>query len=101
MKGAGGQKNQKTSNAVRCLHEATGVVGEAWDSRSQTANKIEAWKKVLEHPKFKTWLRLEIARRSGNAVDYARLVSEEMSDRNIKTEIQIDGRWIEVDAVHD
>lgn len=57
--GKGGQKRNKTSNAVRCIHEASGAVGEAEDGRSQDLNRKMAFKRMADSPEFKTWLKLQ------------------------------------------
>lgn len=75
--GPGGQKRQKTSNAVRLVHQPTGLVATATESRSLRENRLHALRRL--HLKFATDLRepidlltfsppdwfLEIRRRSG------------------------------------
>ena len=46
--GAGGQKRNKTSNAVRCTHKDSKAVGKAEDTRSQLQNKIVLLSLFLE-----------------------------------------------------
>jgi peptide chain release factor 2 len=58
--GDGGQKKQKTSSGVRCTHEPSGAVGKATDSREQSRNRKEAFKRMVESPQFKIWLKLKI-----------------------------------------
>jgi peptide chain release factor 2 len=46
MNTKGGQKQQKTSNAVRATHIPTGIIVEASEARSQSANKKLAIEKL-------------------------------------------------------
>ena len=47
--GAGGQKRNKTSSSVRVRHRATGLAGQAGDSRSQPENRAIALRRLREH----------------------------------------------------
>ena len=58
--GKGGQHRNKTETAVRCIHIASGAVGECTEYREQKINKKLAFKRMAESPKFKAWLRLKI-----------------------------------------
>lgn len=58
--GKGGRKRNKTDSAVRCIHEASGAVGEAEDLRTQSQNKRLAFERMAETNEFKSWLRLKI-----------------------------------------
>ena len=44
--GPGGQKVNKTSSAIRIIHRPTGVIVTASDSRSQWANRQQAWDRL-------------------------------------------------------
>jgi protein subunit release factor A len=63
--GDGGQKKQKTSSAARCIHEPSGAVGEAQDSRKQSENRKLAFKRMIETKTFQCWLQLEIDQKLG------------------------------------
>ena len=78
--GKGGQKRNKTSNAVRCTHSASGAVGQAEDTDSQKKNKQLAFKRMAETSEFKSWHKLEAARHSGQL---ARIEAE--IDRELMT----------------
>lgn len=93
--GAGGQKKNKTSSAVHCMHRPSGAAGYAEESRSQHENKILAFKKMANTDKFKKWLNLEIARRNGTALQIDEKVRVGMT--LIKVEVKKDGKWVEVD----
>lgn len=64
--GDGGQKRQKTSSGVRCVHEASGAEGKATDSREQSVNRRTAFKRMTETPEFQSWLKLKIEAAKGN-----------------------------------
>lgn len=59
--GDGGQKKQKTSSGVRCVHEASGAEGKATDSRNQSVNRRTAFERMVATPEFQGWLKLKIA----------------------------------------
>ena len=93
--GSGGQKRNKTSSAVHCMHRPSGAHGYAEDSRSQHDNKKTAFVRLTESKEFQTWLRTETMKRSGQATQIEEAVAREM--QRIKVEIQQDGKWVEVD----
>ena len=96
--GAGGQKRNKTSNCARCTHEPSGAVGEARESRSQRDNRELAFGRMARSDKFQTWLRLEIARRTGQELQIQEAV--ERSLHNVRLEIHNDdGLWTIVDEL--
>ena len=94
--GPGGQKRNKTESAVRMTHKASGATAYSCDERSQRSNILSAFRHVIERPEFKTWLQLEIARKNGTVALAEAAVDRAMDERNIKTEIQRDGKWCEV-----
>lgn len=92
--GAGGQKRNKTSSAVHCTHAPSGARGYSEGSRSQHDNRREAFERCVGAKEFKEWLRLETARRTGEAERLEREVQRQLAF--IKVEVQQDGRWVEV-----
>ena len=92
--GAGGQKKNKTSSAVHCVHEPSGAHGYSEASRSQHDNKREAFVKMSETPEFKKWHRIEILKRSGMMREIDEQVSKEI--KKVKLEVRRDGVWTEV-----
>jgi hypothetical protein len=58
--GNGGQKKQKTSSGVRCVHEASGAEGKATDHREQSVNRKTAFERMAATPEFQGWLKLKI-----------------------------------------
>lgn len=92
--GNGGQKKNKTSSAVHCMHRPSGAHGYSEASRSQADNKQDAFQKMADSEKFKKWLHIEFMKRSGEMDEIDRYVENELT--KIKTEIKIDGKWAEV-----
>lgn len=59
--GNGGQKQNKTSSGVRIRHRASGAVSESRSSAHQHENKKLAFRRLLETPKFKAWMKVTTA----------------------------------------
>ena len=99
--GAGGQKRNKTSSAVRCRHLPSGAIGYAEDTRSQHKNKQLAFVRMSESIEFKRWHRLEVARRTGELLEIENKIEKELKNPNItKVEVHDErGRWIPSDGV--
>jgi len=93
--GAGGQKRNKTSSAIRIVHRASGAAGQCENYREQSKNKSEAFKRMSQTKEFQTWLRIETARATGELALIEKQVEEEM--KKTKIEVKDDnGKWIEV-----
>jgi protein subunit release factor B len=96
--GAGGQKRNKTSSAVRCTHRASKAVGQAEDTRSQLQNKKLAFRRMAETEKFRNWIKVEKSRRLGIEKIIKEEVEKSMEPKNLKTEVRDnEGKWIKVD----
>ncbi len=91
--GKGGQKRNRCRSAARVTHIPSGATGQAVESRSQIKNKRAAFKRMGESEKFKRWVKLEAARKTGEAIDIERKVKEAM--RHIKIECVQNGKWQE------
>jgi peptide chain release factor 1 len=61
--GPGGQNVNKRETNVEVIHPASGATGRSQTHRTQEKNRREAFKRLSETPKFKTWLRIELAKR--------------------------------------
>lgn len=94
--GKGGQKRNKTSNAVRCTHEPSGAIGKSEEGRSQWQNKKIAFRRMAETDEFRKWVRIEAARKSGDLQKIKERVDKECRD-NVRVEVQRDGKWTEED----
>ena len=92
--GNGGQKKNKTSSAVHCSHRPSGAHGYSESSRSQLENRQEAFRKMSATDEFQKWLKLEFMRRTGELLAIEQYVERELT--KVKTEVKIDGKWVEV-----
>jgi len=57
--GKGGQKKNKTSSAIQCMHRPSGAMGEAEDHREQSLNRRLAFRRMAESPEFQVWAKLK------------------------------------------
>lgn len=93
--GPGGQKQNKTASACRCIHKASGAVGESREHREQLQNKKAAFKRMAESKEFKSWIELEAKRKLGQIAQIEEQVEKEM--RKVKIEVKDEsGRWTQV-----
>lgn len=67
--GHGGSGKDTSNSAVRLIHKASGAVGEGREHRSNTQNRISAFKKLAETKEFKGWHKTECARRMGKRLE--------------------------------
>lgn len=92
--GKGGQHQNKTESGVRVIHRDSGARGESREHKSQLQNKRAAFKRMVEHPKFKVYI---------NAMLYGqgraeREVEEMMArKRDFRTEVKVNGKWVVVE----
>lgn len=89
-RGAGGQHRNKHQNCCRIKHSDSGVLVTGQDQRSRRDNLRNAFKRLTNHPKFKSWLRIE-----ASAVAYGKdkmkkelddAVEKAMRPENLKVE---------------
>lgn len=89
--GKGGQHQNKTNSGVRCIHRPSGSVGEARDQRQQGQNRRLAFRRCVETQAFRSWMKLEVARRQKNQKDVEasvnRAVERQMRPENLRIEI--------------
>jgi peptide chain release factor 1 len=93
--GDGGQNRNKVATACRIHHPASGAMSTCQEERTQKVNRERAFKRLLERPEFKKWLKLETARRTGTLLDIDAEVERQMG--NVKMEVRdANGRFMEV-----
>lgn len=97
--GPGGQHQNRRHTAIRCTHRASGAVGESREFKSQVQNKRAAFERMAQSQKFRSWHKLETARRMLNEQSIEAMlqkrVDEQMRPANIKVELQDElGRWV-------
>jgi hypothetical protein len=88
--GAGGQHRNKSSNCCRIKHLDSGVMVSGTEQRSRIQNQKIAFKRLINHPEFKKWLRIKITKISCNLEEIKKeinnWVEEEMKPENLKIE---------------
>lgn len=96
--GAGGQKRNKTSSAVYCIHKPSGAKGYSEATRSQHENKRDAFVKMTNTKEFKTWLHIESMRKMGKIAEIEREVEFSMRPSQLRVEGQIEGKWSKIET---
>lgn len=82
--GKGGQKQNKTASAVRCMHRPSGAAGFAHDHREQRKNRELAFSRMAHTETFRSWHRVEVARRMARTVPES--VDLTITDQNTRIE---------------
>lgn len=83
--GPGGQHRNKTATGVRIKHAPSGCVAEDCTSRSQLDNKRAAWKKLVNQPKFRAWVRAKAL----GLEPIEDIVDRQMAEENLKIELGV------------
>lgn len=94
--GKGGQARNKSLSAVHCHHRASGARAYSQDGRSQEDNKRDAFVKMCHTKEFKDWHRREVWKHLGILEQIERAVADGLRPENLRMEIKVDGRWVEV-----
>lgn len=87
--GKGGQNQNKVSSGVRIVHRASGAKAESREYRDQPQNKKAAFRRLVETPAFKTWLRIETSKAMLSTIQKRRIekeVEEWMDEKYLKVE---------------
>jgi hypothetical protein len=93
--GHGGGGKDTSNSGVRLIHRASGAVGEGRDHRSNTKNREDAFRRLVNTKKFKDWHRIECARRMGQQIPETeeqikarvdRMIDEGLKNGTIKVE---------------
>ena len=61
--GHGGGGKDTSNSGVRLIHKASGARGEGREHRTNTQNRISAFKKLVASKQFQDWHRIECAKR--------------------------------------
>ena len=89
--GKGGQNQNKRETGVRFIHHPSGARGECREHRTQWQNKKIAWRRMCETPQFKYWVAVE----TGRIEAAEKWLAKMMEPQNIKTEVRVDGKWVQ------
>lgn len=93
--GKGGQHKNVTNSAIRITHPPSGAVAQSQEERSKHQNEMTAFRRLIETPKFKTWHKMEVARKLGHLKEVEQAVDKAMEEKNIKVEVKdSDGKWV-------
>ena len=88
--GKGGQNRNKRDTAVRIRHKDSGAVGDCSNFRTQGQNKKEAFKRLVNNPKFQQWIKIEASVVSYGKQrlerDINKWVEEQLKPENLKIE---------------
>jgi len=91
--GAGGQGRNKLQNSLRLTHRASGASATGQSNKSRIANQKEAFKGILNHPKFKMWYSQKVME-SLSKETIEEKVEKMMESKNLRIEGKDDkGRW--------
>lgn len=95
--GNGGQHRNAKQNGVRFIHRPSGAVAEHRDGRDQGANRIQAFRKVVETKEFKRWHKAEVSRLLGREQAAKDAVEAMLSEKNLRVEVRDEsGKWVAV-----
>lgn len=93
--GHGGGGKDTSNSGVRLTHPPSGAVGEGREHRSNTQNRRAAFLRLVATKEFKTWQKIEAARKMGRPVPETveeirarvdRMVDEGLRDGTIRVE---------------
>jgi len=85
--GAGGQGRNKLQNSLRLSHRPSGASSTGQSSKSRVANQKEAFKGIMEHPKFKMWYNKKIME-----CLYEETTEEKIKKQMIPDNLRIEGK---------
>lgn len=95
--GPGGQNQNKRDTGVRVRHPDSGAVGESREHRTQDENKRAAFRRMATSFKFRQWHFERLQEILGHE-SVEEWVDRQMDDQKIKTEVKVDGKWVEVEV---
>jgi protein subunit release factor A len=94
--GSGGQHRNKHQNCVRMYHKDSGARSTGQSNRERKSNLKEAFKRLTESSKFKTWLNERVYEKT-NQINIKKEVEDSMSPENLRIETKEEkGKWKEI-----
>jgi protein subunit release factor A len=88
--GDGGMNRNAHQKCCRIVHPESGAMGTGQDERSREQNLRNAFKRLVNSEKFKTWLRIKTAEslvdKERERQEITRLVDNAMKEENLKIE---------------
>lgn len=91
--GPGGQHQNHSNTGVRVRHPESGAVGESREERSQLQNKHKAFRRCVEHPKFRIWMNRKLYFQSEPPEKW---VEKQMKPENLRVEGKDGGKWVKI-----
>lgn len=95
--GPGGQKRNKTSTKVQCMHRPSGAVGVSDETRNQHENKRLAFTKMANSPEFTKWAKLQVSRITGEEQRIQEKIEHEMKYNTLIEVKDENGKWVKWD----
>jgi len=92
-KGPGGQNKNKTQNACRIQHPASGAMATGQEQRDRAQNQKAAIHRLVKNPKFMVWWKRRVWE-IDNKKTVEQVVNEALSPENIRVEVMKDGKWV-------
>lgn len=99
--GPGGQNVNKVETGVRYIHTDSGAVGESREERKQGQNDKIAWDRCINSKEFQIWHKKRTTEELLKYYDrksIEQLIDESMDPANLKIEIKVNGKWVEVNG---
>src|SRR5690242_14994890 len=87
--GKGGQNQNKRDTGTRVIHHPSGARGESREERSQLQNKRNAFRRMVDTPEFRLWLRIETGRVAAIEANLT------IPDEHLRIERRVGGLWVE------
>lgn len=91
--GPGGQNKNKTQNACRIFHPASGARVTGQEQRDRTQNLKTAFRRLVDHPKFQVWWRRRVWE-CLNKETVEQAVDRQLAEKNLIIEVEVEGKWL-------
>lgn len=95
--GKGGQYRNKHQNCCRITHTDSGATGIGQNNRSRITNQREAFDSLVKSGTFQKWLRIQVAKKTGEYAEIDKAVERSMRPENIVVEVMEDGKFVVVE----